>query len=369
MSHKEQLYYQELLSQYIAGTISKEDRFELEKYALEDLFMFDAIEGIHQDSANKTAVINRLKQQIQTGSEKKKGKRIPLLNYGIAASLILLLGAGIWFFRQVNGSEEMLADKHTDQIKTETQQNETIVLETQQTGSVIEIEDIPPSKPEVADQNNQYNSPKASISTKADDEIVPTSSTTQLSNTEETKQQTPPLSKRLNQENVVKLEKAKIEDMAMNEGEVKTSAKSSGLPTPSRKQKSKPTDNFDNTDLEETTDMATEAVIPELTLAREEYVQAIEDNILVAPQGGINSFRQAVKGASQKFKNIAEDSDDKIIVKFMITKDGQPSDFDIISGTDQDCINRIISQLKYGATWISSPPKSESNVKLEIPCY
>lgn len=46
MTNKSSTYYDRLLSQYIDGTISEEDRFELEKRALDDPFLFEALEGL-----------------------------------------------------------------------------------------------------------------------------------------------------------------------------------------------------------------------------------------------------------------------------------------------------------------------------------
>lgn len=80
MTEFSQTYWNDLIEQYKEGTISKQDRFRLEKQALDDPFLFDALEGF--------ALHNSEVAERRVG----KGKLFTLPRIGIAASLILLLG-------------------------------------------------------------------------------------------------------------------------------------------------------------------------------------------------------------------------------------------------------------------------------------
>ncbi|MFT6335960.1 MAG: hypothetical protein ACI86M_002404 [Saprospiraceae bacterium] len=75
MIEKSEKYWVDLLEQYKLGSISEADRFELEKRALDDPFLFDALEGF-SDASQSTA---------------SKTKLLTLPRMAAAASLIFLV--------------------------------------------------------------------------------------------------------------------------------------------------------------------------------------------------------------------------------------------------------------------------------------
>ncbi len=89
--------YQRIL-EYLKGNFSNKERHTLEKEALDDPFLQDALDGfeiIETDVLEKD--IKKLSAQIQLRTEKRK-RLIPLFYYPIAASLLLLIGFSLWWF-------------------------------------------------------------------------------------------------------------------------------------------------------------------------------------------------------------------------------------------------------------------------------
>lgn len=78
MTEFSQTYWNDLIDKYRNGTISEQDRFQLEKQALDDPFFFDALEGfsLYEDAAE---------------SSKKPARFFTMTRIGIAASLVILV--------------------------------------------------------------------------------------------------------------------------------------------------------------------------------------------------------------------------------------------------------------------------------------
>lgn len=86
-------YHQELLRKYIDKTITSEERHLLEKMALDDPFLFDAMEGLHPEKEKSLDDILELYQSIN--SEPNKQRRIiPWRWMSIAAGIILIAAIG-----------------------------------------------------------------------------------------------------------------------------------------------------------------------------------------------------------------------------------------------------------------------------------
>ena len=96
--------YIALLKQYQAGSISDSDRHILERAALDDPFLFDAIEGyaVHGSSADSQA-INILKNP--KGKTKGKVRWLNMRSFTIAASLVALLTITFLVKNQLNDSQ------------------------------------------------------------------------------------------------------------------------------------------------------------------------------------------------------------------------------------------------------------------------
>ena len=115
MTEFSQKYWNELLEKYQSGTISEKDRFQLEKQALDDPFLFDALEGfsLYQDERKE---------------EKKRTNFFTLPRLAMAASLVLLVVVIINLKTNLNTSLEedqsiaMVLDKD-DGVASEAEEN------------------------------------------------------------------------------------------------------------------------------------------------------------------------------------------------------------------------------------------------------
>lgn len=98
---KEETYKNELLKKYLNKSISKDERHRLEKLALDDSFLFEAMEGYSEVSADHREVVERINSKL-TQAEKSSHRKFP---FAIAASLILLCGISFLFWQ--NGAENI----------------------------------------------------------------------------------------------------------------------------------------------------------------------------------------------------------------------------------------------------------------------
>jgi len=71
---------------------------ELERRALDDPFLADAIEGFENAASDQGANLTELADRLHQRTEKKVRKIIPWIPLSAAASILIVLGAGIWFF-------------------------------------------------------------------------------------------------------------------------------------------------------------------------------------------------------------------------------------------------------------------------------
>jgi len=128
MTEYSDTYWNNLLAQYQAGTISKDDQYKLEKRALDDPFLFDALEGFSLMNAEN--------------EEKKKSKTriLTLPRMAAAASLVFLVA--MIFLLKNDGSPEnlpnqesiaMVLDKDTnEESNKEVQESNEIAIEKEQ---------------------------------------------------------------------------------------------------------------------------------------------------------------------------------------------------------------------------------------------
>lgn len=120
-------YQKKLLSKYIDGTITATERHELEKMALDDPFLFDALEGYSlKANKDKTPVISLDQKSAAVSSHIK-----PYYKWiGLAASLAILLGV-FWVLNPL--------DKNIDQMASN--QMEEDISEDEETASGIDHND------------------------------------------------------------------------------------------------------------------------------------------------------------------------------------------------------------------------------------
>lgn len=107
---------------------------ELERRALDDPFLADALEGFEQASADQSANLAEVKDRLHQHIEKKSAKIIPWIPLSAAASIVVALGAGIWFFTNRSDKSEaprMVAQNVVAEKKeTPTASNPTIAADT-----------------------------------------------------------------------------------------------------------------------------------------------------------------------------------------------------------------------------------------------
>ena len=135
MSPKE-TYKKDLLRQYLEGSISSVDRHELEKIALDDPFLFDAMEGASLNPYIHQANINDLQNKLYPRDAKvirpSFWKQI-----SVAAGVLVLVSALFFVNRQFDSQQEMASVQKSDQVDSES--NELIqVTEAENTNLLLE---------------------------------------------------------------------------------------------------------------------------------------------------------------------------------------------------------------------------------------
>lgn len=94
------------IEKYQQGLLSPKERHDLEKAALDDPFLADALEGYHSTPVNISADLTELKNRLTEKTEEKKvipldttaGKRaFPWLR--VAAMIIAVAGAGLLVYQ------------------------------------------------------------------------------------------------------------------------------------------------------------------------------------------------------------------------------------------------------------------------------
>jgi hypothetical protein len=79
---------------------------ELERRALDDPFLMDALEGFEHAPARQDANLADLTDRLHHRTEKRERRIIPWIPFSAAASILVVLGAGIWFFTNRQGTEK-----------------------------------------------------------------------------------------------------------------------------------------------------------------------------------------------------------------------------------------------------------------------
>lgn len=87
------------IEKYHKGLLSPKERHAMEKAALDDPFLADALEGYDSISVNATDDIAELKNRLANRVEKNKSVRIPFPLWKIAAMIVLVAGAGLLVYQ------------------------------------------------------------------------------------------------------------------------------------------------------------------------------------------------------------------------------------------------------------------------------
>lgn len=174
MDNHNSTYWQSLLKKRIQGTITQKEQHALERRALDDPFLMEAIEGylIHGDHES---TINEIKTSIHP---KKRKRKIPLMLYPIAAGLALLVAVTFYMRTQISTQDfiqqtSVVLDQEPEQEKYAYNQNEnkrTLI----QNEEPIEKITLPSRK----NKSDKIVSPTPPIEDRRNENIVETVSTT-----------------------------------------------------------------------------------------------------------------------------------------------------------------------------------------------
>lgn len=94
------------IRKYLNGELDARAMHELERRALDDPFLADALEGFEHASTNQEANLAELTDRLHQRAEKKVRKIIPWGRLSAAASIVVVLGAAVWFFANRNSESE-----------------------------------------------------------------------------------------------------------------------------------------------------------------------------------------------------------------------------------------------------------------------
>lgn len=121
-----------LYNKWLKKTISNNDRHELEKQALDDPFIADALEGIELYESRNTAI---LQEQLENKfSTKKKNRLITLWPYATAASLLLI--ASVYFL--LRSPQEGIESIALDEEVLTVNHDEIVAYQAAETQSITE---------------------------------------------------------------------------------------------------------------------------------------------------------------------------------------------------------------------------------------
>lgn len=85
------------IKKYLEGKLDARAMHELERRAMDDPFLMDALEG-YEAAGNQNKTTIQLTQALQQRLAKPQAKVFTLSRLAIAASVITVLGAGVWLF-------------------------------------------------------------------------------------------------------------------------------------------------------------------------------------------------------------------------------------------------------------------------------
>ena len=98
------------IRKYLNGELNARAMHELERRALDDPFLADALEGFEQTKTDQQDNLKELTTRLQQRTDKKVKRFIPWAPLSVAASILMILGGGIWFFsnRAQNNPEKII---------------------------------------------------------------------------------------------------------------------------------------------------------------------------------------------------------------------------------------------------------------------
>jgi len=98
------------IKKYLAGKLDAHAMHELERRAQDDPFLMDALEGYEKVPVDQDARLSELQGRLQQRVGKKEARIIPWRMMGIAASVLLLLGIGLFWYTE-RSSRDLVMEK------------------------------------------------------------------------------------------------------------------------------------------------------------------------------------------------------------------------------------------------------------------
>lgn len=148
------------LRRYHSGEMSETQKHTLEKAALDDPFLADALDGYANDPAPDKNI-----QEIRERISNTKPAKIVKFNtskWAIAASLLILLGIGAWFYTSKNDQEE----SEVVQVSTADSIGPIASVEKPLTQKNEEIKDLPAEPPASNEVTNLQTSKREKLPVK-----------------------------------------------------------------------------------------------------------------------------------------------------------------------------------------------------------
>ncbi|MFI5161158.1 MAG: carboxypeptidase-like regulatory domain-containing protein [Sphingobacteriales bacterium] len=84
------------IKKYLQGGLDNHAMHELERRALDDPFLADALEGYEKTGRQQQKNLDELSQRLQNRTDKKVRSIVPWTQLSIAASLLIIIGLGAW---------------------------------------------------------------------------------------------------------------------------------------------------------------------------------------------------------------------------------------------------------------------------------
>src|SRR5438093_6732655 len=127
------------IEKYHKGMLSSKERHDMEKAAMDDPFLADALEGYNTPGVNTTKDINELRNRLQERTS--VGKVIPINSgrgkvsglWKVAAMIILISGVGFLVYRMAFVSDE----KEITQLKKDNQSQSPVIHDTLKNNQAI----------------------------------------------------------------------------------------------------------------------------------------------------------------------------------------------------------------------------------------
>jgi hypothetical protein len=103
------------IGKYLSGELDAKDMHELERQALDDPFLMDALEGYEGNNQNQQANLDALNNQLQQRIAQNKQRSLwPAIAIAASVLLVMTIG-GLWLFHDTNslrqGSGRILSDR------------------------------------------------------------------------------------------------------------------------------------------------------------------------------------------------------------------------------------------------------------------